>query len=125
VDQAVKTLEGGANFDAAVKVLGVTAAPAAFVGRNDPQIPAQVREAAFAAPHPGDKPIYRALALDNGGAALLSLSSVKPGTAGANPKNDEELATQFKNRDRDGDITAYMAQLEKGAVVKRNPTIFQ
>jgi peptidyl-prolyl cis-trans isomerase D len=125
VDQAVKQIEGGADFEAVVKGLGVTAPPAAFVGRGDPQLPAQVREAAFAAPHPGDKPIYRALALDNGGAALLRLSAVRPGTAGANPKNDEELVTQFKNRDRDGDISAYLAQLEQRAVVKRNPNIFQ
>ena len=104
---------------------GVTAAPAAFFGRSDPQLPAQVREAAFASPHPADKPIYRALALDNGGAALLRLSAVRPGTAGANPKNDEELSMQFKNRDRDGDISAYLAQLEQRAAVKRNPNIFQ
>ena len=125
VDQAVQQLQGGADFDAVVKGLGVTAAPVAFVGRSDPQLPAQVREAAFAAPPPGDKPIYRGLALDNGGAALLRLSSVRPGTAGANPKNDEELVMQFKNRDRDGDIAAYMAQLEQRATVKRNPNIFQ
>ena len=125
VDQAVKMLEGGSDFEAALKVLGVSAAPAAYVGRSDPQLPAQVREAAFAAPHPGDKPIFRGLALDNGGAALLRLSAVRPGTAGANPQNDQELAMQFMNRDRDGDISAYMAQLEQRATVKRNPNIFQ
>jgi len=32
---------------------------------------------------------------------------------------------QFTNRDRDGDISAYLAQLEQRATVKRNPNIFQ
>jgi peptidyl-prolyl cis-trans isomerase D len=124
-EQAVKQLEGGAEFDAVLKGLGLTAQPAAFVGRADPQLPAQVREAAFAAPHPGDKPIFRALPLDNGGAALLRLSAVRAGSAGANPKNDEQLAMQYTNRDRDGDISAYLLELEQRATVKRNPNIFQ
>jgi peptidyl-prolyl cis-trans isomerase D len=123
---AVTQLEGGASFDAIVKSLAVNAAPAAFVARNDPQLPVQVREAAFAAPPPAaNKPVYRALPLDNGGAALLMLSAVRAGSAGANPKNDEQLVSQFIGRDRDGDIAAYLLELEHSASVKRNPTIFE
>ena len=124
-DQAVKQLDGGADFDTVIKGLGVSSGPAAFVGRSDPQLPVQVREAAFAAPRPQDKPLYRALALDNGGAALLKVSAVRAGSAGANRQNDEQLAMQFKNRDRDGDIAAYVLELEQRADVKRNPNIFQ
>ncbi len=124
-EQAVKQLDSGAEFDTVVKGLGVASAPAAFVGRADPQVPAQVRETAFAAPPPGEKPIYRALSLDNGGAAVLQLRSVRAGTAGANTKNDEQLAMQYRNRDRDGDMSAYVLQLEQSASVKRNPNIFQ
>jgi peptidyl-prolyl cis-trans isomerase D len=122
---AVKQLEGGASFDAVVKGLGVTAAPAAFVARSDPQIPVEVRDAAFAAPFAAGKPAYRALPLDNGGAALLMVSGVRAGTAGANPKNDEQLISQYVGRDRDGDMAAYMAELEHSAQVKRNPSVFQ
>jgi peptidyl-prolyl cis-trans isomerase D len=124
-EQAVKQLDGGAEFDTVVKGLGVTSAPAASVGRADPQVPAQVREAAFAAPHPGEKPIYRALAMDNGGAAVLQLRAIHAGTAGGNTKNDEQLAMQYRNRDRDGDMSAYVLELEQRASVKRNPNIFQ
>jgi peptidyl-prolyl cis-trans isomerase D len=124
-DQAVKQLDGGADFDAVVKGLGVTAAAAAFVSRDDPQLPAQVREAAFVAPHPTAKPEYRALALDNGGAALLMINAVRAGAAGANPKNDEQLAMQYKDRDREGDLNAYLLELQNRASVKRNPNIFQ
>ncbi len=125
-DQAVKRLESGDDFDAVIKGLGVTAAPGAFVGRADPQLPIQVREAAFNAPHPAaGKPEFRALALDNGGAAILMLSSVRAGAAGENPKNDEQLGMQFKNRDREGDLSAYMLELQTRASVKRNPNMFQ
>lgn len=124
-DQAVKRLSDGADFESVVKSLGVTAAPAAFVGRSDPQLPVQVREAVFRAPHPGDKPVYQSLELDNGGAALFALSAVRAGAAGTNQQNDEQLAMQFKNRDRDADISAYMLELEQTAQVKRNPNIFQ
>jgi peptidyl-prolyl cis-trans isomerase D len=125
-DQAVKHLDDGADFDTVAKGLGVTSAPAGYVGRNDPQLPVQVREAAFNAPRPAaDKPEYRAIPLDNGGAAVLKLSAVRAGSSGANQQNDEQLALQFKNRDRDGDLSAYMAQLEQSAEVKRNPNIFQ
>ena len=123
--EAIKQLDGGANFDAVIKTLGVTAAPAAFVARGDPQLPVQVREAAFAAPYPAGKPEYRALPLDNGGAALLMLSGVRAGTAGANPKNDEQLVMQYMRRDRDGDMAAYLLELEHRATVKRNPSVFQ
>jgi peptidyl-prolyl cis-trans isomerase D len=123
---AVKQLEGGASFDTVIKGLGVTAAPAAFVARSDPQLPVQVRDAAFAAPRPAaDKPQYKALPLDTGGAALFMLTAVRAGTAGANPKNDEQLVGQFMRRDRDGDMAAYLLELEHRAAVKRNPNVFE
>jgi peptidyl-prolyl cis-trans isomerase D len=124
-DEAVKRLEAAAAFDEVAKTLGVSAAAAAYVGRSDPQLPAQVRQAAFAAPRPAGKPVYRSLALDNGGAAVLAISAIKPGTAGANPQNDEQLITQYMTRDREGDMRAYLLELQRRATVKSNPTIFQ
>jgi peptidyl-prolyl cis-trans isomerase D len=124
-DDAVKRLEAGAGFDEVVKTLGVSAAPAAYIGRSDPQLPAQVRQAAFAAPRPAGKPVYRALALDNGGAAVLAITAIKPGTPGANPQNDEQLVTQYMKRDREGDMRAYLLELQRRATIKSNPTIFQ
>jgi peptidyl-prolyl cis-trans isomerase D len=124
-DDAVKRLEAGAGLDEVAKTLGVNAAPAAYIGRSDPQLPAQVRQAAFAAPRPADKPAYRSLALDNGGAAVLAMTAIKPGTAGANPQNDEQLITQYMRRNREGDLHAYLLELQRRASVKSNPSIFQ
>jgi peptidyl-prolyl cis-trans isomerase D len=124
-DDAVKRLQAGAGWDEVVKSLDVKVAPAAFIGRSDPQLPAQVRQAAFAAPRPAGKPIYSAIALDNGGAAVLAITSIKPGTAGANPQNDEQLIGQYMGRDREGDMRAYLLELQRRATVKTNPTVFQ
>ena len=125
-DAAVKRLQGGASFDAVAKSLDVSAAPAAYIGRSDPQVPVQVRDAAFTAPQPvGGKPVYRDLALDDGGAALLAVSAVKPGTLGTNSKNDEQLVDQYMQRDRDGELAAYLQEMARRSHIVRNPSVFQ
>jgi peptidyl-prolyl cis-trans isomerase D len=125
-DEAVKRLDAGATWDEVAKSLDVKVTPAAFTGRSDPQLPVQVRQVGFAAPRPTDgKPVYRSLALDNGGAAVLAITAVKAGTAGTNPQNDEQLVTQYMQRDREGDLHAYLLELQRRASVKTNPTVFQ
>ena len=124
-DGAIKQLDAGASFDAVVKGLGVTAAPAASYARSDPQLPVQVRQATFAAPRPDGRTVYSAVALDNGGAAVLAISAIKPGTAGANPQNDEQLIDPYLRRDREGDMQAYVLELQRRASVKTNPAVFQ
>ena len=123
-DQAVKQLTAGSSLDEVAKGLGVTAVPAALIGRGDPQPPAQVREAAFAAPPPGSKPVYQAIAMDEGGAAILALLSVKPGVSGANPANDQQLVSRASQRHREADMAAYLAEMQRRASVKKNPAIF-
>jgi len=124
-DGAVKQLDAGANLDEVLKSLRVSAAPAAYVGRSDPQLPVQVRQAAFAAPRPAGKPVNRALALDDGGAAVLTITAVKAGSAGANPQNDQQLVAEYYKRDREGEMAAYQLELQRRASIKRNPSIFQ
>jgi hypothetical protein len=84
-----------------------------------------VRQAAFAAARPNGKPVFVALALDDGGAAVLAITAAKAGTAGTNPQNDEQLINQYLTRDRDGDMRAYVLELQRRATVKRNPSIFE
>jgi len=125
-DAAVKRLESGESADTVLKSLGVPAGPAAFVARNDPQLPAQLRQAAFSVPQPvAGKPVYRALSLDNGGAALLIVSAVKPGIAGSNATSDQQLLEQYQKRDREAELAAYEAALARAANVKRNPKVFE
>ncbi|HEX4375537.1 MAG TPA: peptidyl-prolyl cis-trans isomerase [Steroidobacteraceae bacterium] len=124
-DAADKQLFDGKSFDDVVKSLGVTATPATYVGRNDPQVPAQIRDAAFNAPPPAGKPVARTVELDTGGAAVLLVSALKAGAAGSNPQNDAQLLSQYQRRDREGSMNAYLAELQRRATIKRNPTIFE
>jgi peptidyl-prolyl cis-trans isomerase D len=124
-DTAVKALLDGKSFDEVVKNLGVTAPVAAYIGRSDPQVPAQVRDAAFDAPPPGGKPVARAVEMETGGAAILLVSAQKAGSAGSNPQNDSQLLAQYQRRDRDGAMSAYLKELQQRAKIKRNPTIFE
>jgi peptidyl-prolyl cis-trans isomerase D len=124
-DAALKRLEAGSGWDEVLKGLDVKAVPAAFIGRGDPQVPAQVRQAAFAAPRPAGKPVYSVVTLDDGGAALLAISAVRAGAPGANPQNDEQLVAQYMRRDREGDMRAYLLELQRRATIKTNPTVFQ
>ena len=76
-------------------------------------------------PRPDGKAVYTALALDNGGAAVLAITAIKPGTPGANPQNDEQLISPYLRRDREGDMQAYVLELQRRATVKTNPAVFQ
>jgi len=121
-EAAAKQLKDGASFDATLKSLGVSAAPAAFVERADPQLPAPVLEAAFKSPPPATgKSVYLTASLDKGDAALIDLSAVRAGTAGTNPTNDAQLAEQYSKRLRQLELQLYVQELAKHTTIKRNP----
>lgn len=124
-DAAVKQLRSGSSFDTVAKGLGVAAAPESFIGRSDPQVPAEVRLAAFSAPPPGVKPDFEAVSLDDGGAAVLEVSAVKPGQSGTNSQADQQLVDQYMQRDSNAEFTAYLLELQRKASIKRNPSVFQ
>ena len=123
-DAAVKRLKAGGNFDEIAKQLHTTATAPIFMDRGDPQPPAQIRDAAFAAPGAGPgKPVYQAIAMDQGGAAVLEVLAVRPGAAGANPANDQQLVASFAQRHSQSDFAAYLAEMQRRATVRRNPAI--
>jgi peptidyl-prolyl cis-trans isomerase D len=125
-DNALKQLDAGGSFDSVIKSLGLSAAPASLVARADPQLPAQVRDAAFALPPPATgKVVNRVVPLEEGGAALLTVSAVHPGTSGANPTNDQKLISDFAKRDREALLEAYVQDLQQHASVQTNPSVFQ
>jgi peptidyl-prolyl cis-trans isomerase D len=122
---ALKQLKAGVSFEAVAKSLNATITPAAFMGRGDPQPPAQIRDAAFAATAPGtDQTTYDAVTLDEGGAALVAVLAVKPGSSGANGTNDQQLVTGLAQRHRDADFSAYVAEIQRKATVRRNMAVF-
>ncbi len=123
-DAAVKRLTAGASLDAVAKELKTTATAATYMGRGDPQLPAQIRDAAFAAPGVGaGKTVYEAIAMEQGGAAILAVQAVRPGAAGANPANDQQLVASFAQRHGQADFAAYLAEMQRRATVRRNLAI--
>jgi peptidyl-prolyl cis-trans isomerase D len=124
-DAALAQLKGGANFDAVMKSAGLSAAPAAFVGRSDTQLPGPVRVAAFAAPPPAGAPHYQVVPLDDGGVALLAVLTVKPGAPSADPNADRSLVADYERRHREADEESYVEEMKRKATVATNPTVFQ
>jgi peptidyl-prolyl cis-trans isomerase D len=122
--RAREELLKGSSFDAIAAELKVSADPAHFIGRNDPSVPAQIREAAFALPRPTGKPEFRALTLNDGGAALIAVSTVR--TAAAQDKEAQPgRAQQESERLGTGAALAYVDEVRRTASVRKNPKAFE
>ena len=125
-ESAKAKLEGGASFDDVAKELGVTAEPARYIGRTDPAVPVQVRTTVFDLPKPtGDKPIYRALKLDNGGAAIVDVTKVRVDSNDANKQMEAARAKQQIDRQGTEDAAAYLEDVRRTAKVRKNPKAFE
>jgi peptidyl-prolyl cis-trans isomerase D len=131
--EARDKLESGASFDDVAKQLGVTSEPAKFVGRTDSTLPAQLRALVFESPKPADnKPIYRAVALQTGGAAVVAVSKLR--TELPEPGKDQLVeqakqrtlqAKQDAARHGQADATAYVEEIRRTADVRKNPQAFE
>jgi peptidyl-prolyl cis-trans isomerase D len=117
-------LEGGASFESVAQQLGMSADPAHFVSRRDPSIPAPVREAVFAAPRPAGKPVVRALALENGGAAVLEVTQARAGAV-QDPQVLAERTQQQARAQGTGAVMAYVDEMRRTADVRTNPKAFE
>jgi len=116
-------LKGG-SFEAVATELKASPDPAHFIGRNDPSVPAQIREAAFAVPRPAGKPEFRALTLNDGGAALIAVSAVRTATAHDNEAQAGRVQ-QESDRLGSGAAFAYVAEVRRTASVRKNPKAFE
>ncbi len=121
---AREKLAAGTAFEAVLQDLKLTADPAHFVGRRDPSIPPQIREAVFAMPRPGGKPEFRALALSDGGAAVVAVTAVRTAPA-ADPKARLEAGVEESQRQGSSDAVAYDAEVRRTADVRKNPKAFE
>jgi len=117
----------GSSFDAIAGELKVSADPAHFIGRNDPSVPAQVREAAFALPRPAGagKPEITALTLNDGGAALIAVSGVRTAAAHENEAQANHRTQQESERLGGGAALAYVDEVRRTASVRKNPKAFE
>ncbi|HUX74645.1 MAG TPA: SurA N-terminal domain-containing protein [Steroidobacteraceae bacterium] len=115
-----RKLQGGADWQSVAKSLKLTAELPRFVGRSDPSVPVTIRRIAFESPHPAGKPLYRAVALGDGYAAVFGLSAVRqnPQAGGADkPMLARELAMQYAA----AESQSYAAAARADAKVVVNP----
>jgi len=126
-------LAAGTSFDDIAKQLGVTVEPARFIGRTDPTVPAELREFVFKAPKPVDsKPVYKALSMQTGGAAVVALTRLRTDAPVADQdkaadqiKQQALTARQDAMQHGQGDARAYIEQMRQTAVVRKNPKAFE
>jgi peptidyl-prolyl cis-trans isomerase D len=118
-------LAAGGSFDQAASALGLKVDPAHFVGRNDPSIPVQVRTAVFAAPKPAGKPVYIALPLSTGGAAVAVITQVRTGPAGQDAQAQAQRVQEQAGRAGLAEALAYVAEMRRTASVRTNPKAFE
>lgn len=123
---AVTRVKAGESFDAAVASLKIKADPARFVGRNAPDLPVEVRDAAFAAQRPeAGKPFVQALKLESGAVALLSVSGSRVQSFSDNPQVEQLRTARELQRYSQRDIDAYLADVIARAKISKNPQAFQ
>jgi peptidyl-prolyl cis-trans isomerase D len=126
-------LAAGTSFDDVARQLGVTAEPAKFIGRTDSTVPAELREFVFRAPKPAnDKPVYKAVAMQTGGAAVVALTQLRTEAPAGDAEKQAELIKQQSMASRQdamrhgqGDAAAYVEQMRQAAVVRKNPKAFE
>jgi peptidyl-prolyl cis-trans isomerase D len=125
-EEAKAKLMAGTPFDQVAKDLGVTVEPARFVGRTDPAVPAQIRTLVFGVPKPvDDKPVYRTLKLDTGGAAVVDVTKVRIESTDANKQLEASRAKQEIDNVGIADTIAYIQDVRHKADVKKNPKAFE
>jgi len=124
-EEARDKLTGGASFDQVLHDLGVQAESAHFVGRTDPSIPAQIREAVFRAPKPQGKPVYRAVPVTEGGAASVAITSLRTRGDAVDAQADATAAEKARTRQAEGEAAAYMDEVRRTTDVKKNPKAFE
>src|SRR5262249_33473129 len=125
-------LQAGSSFDEVAKQLGVAAEPARFISRTDSTVPAQLRELVFNSPKPTAKPLYRAVALQTGGAAVVAITALRSGPA--EPDKDKsadrlqqqtQQAKQDAIRHGEAEAAAYVEEMRRTAEVRKNPKAFE
>jgi peptidyl-prolyl cis-trans isomerase D len=124
-------LQAGTSFDDVAKQLGVSSEPARFVARSDSTLPAQLRELVFNSPKP-DKPVYRAVALQTGGAAVVAVTGLRTEAPQvdkdklADQVNQQSMqAKQDAMRHGQADAEAYVEEMRRTADVRKNPKAFE
>ncbi len=125
-ETAAKELQSGKDFDAVAKELGVTVDAARFVGRQDPSVPAAIRDAAFKAPKPAEhQALYQALPQPDGAALVLGVMDVRVDAVPADKQQASALMHELALQYGEDDARSYIEEARKAAKVQKNISVFE
>ncbi len=97
-----------------------------LVRRDDLQIPAEIKTAAFRAPLPKGKAQFGTATLANGDTAIWTVSAVRGGTLAALPPDQSQTErNQARERAAQGDANGYVVSMRANADVDVNPQLFE
>jgi len=126
--EAAKALAGGAAWLATVAPWrgdSGTETPRALT-RADPDLPAEVRAAAFRAPAPAGQPQFGTAMLANGNAVLWTVTAAQPGSLKALDADAQRAAVdQARDRAAMSDANVYVTEMRANADVDVNPKLFE
>jgi peptidyl-prolyl cis-trans isomerase D len=126
--EVVAALGKGADWAASVapwKGEPATSVPKA-VDRQDPAVPAEVREAAFKAPAPAGAPRYGTATLATGDAAVWTVTAVEAGKLATMTADERrQAADEARDRSAMSDATVYITSMRAKAEVDVNPQLFE
>ena len=124
-DAAVTKLKAGAKFDAVLAEFKVKADPARYVARSAPDLPVQLRDAAFAGLRAtADKPHVEAVKVDGGAVALLAVTGSRVQSLTDDPQLQQLRAQRELQRYSVRDLDAYVGDIVSATKVRKNPQAF-
>ncbi|WP_257265429.1 SurA N-terminal domain-containing protein [Endozoicomonas sp. ONNA2] len=116
-EQMVTTLQSGTALNVLADEQNLALVESPATSRNMPGVPARLLQEAFKMPHPGNSVAYRSVTLANGDYAVVGLSAIYPGEAGANPEQLKGLGQFIAAGNGRIMFDEYLASLkEKGKV---------
>jgi peptidyl-prolyl cis-trans isomerase D len=96
------------------------------VGRQDPAVPAEIREAAFRAPGPAGEARYGTATLANGDAVVWTVTSATPGElAAAGSDARRQAHDEARDRQAMSDANVYIATMRARSDIDVNPQLFE
>jgi peptidyl-prolyl cis-trans isomerase D len=135
-ERIAQQVQVGTALEAALRPVGTfattdaTAAPDALrfqplkpVTRTEQGIAPDLLAGAFAAPAPAEgKPSVGTVRLQQGNYGVYVVAAVKPGTLGADRREQAQVLSSSKAR---GDVLGYVQAMRDGAEVHYNPAVFE
>jgi peptidyl-prolyl cis-trans isomerase D len=125
--EVLARLQGGAAWAAAVSEAKLSGSAKRFISRNEADVPANIRDAAFDITRTSitDKPAYIGAVTDNGDYAVIAVSAAKAGVVeNGTPEAAAKLREAAENSGSN-EMRAYIAEIEADAKIERNPKAFE